>query len=75
MNKQELSSLHHCAFSLTYHLVLVTKYRRKVITKEILTRLHEIFDETLKKWDCKLIEFNGEVDHVHILLTATPNIS
>ena len=40
----------------------------------MLIRLHEIFDETLKKWDCKLIEFNGEVDHVHLLLNATPNI-
>jgi putative transposase len=74
MKRQELSSLHHCVFSLTYHLVLTTKYRRKVITKEMLIRLHEIFDETLKKWDCKLIEFNGEVDHVHLLLNATPNI-
>src|SRR5262245_18617272 len=74
MKRQELSSLHHCVFSLTYHLVLTTKYRRKVITKEMLIRLHEIFDETLKKWDCKLIEFNGEGDHVHLLLNATPNI-
>ncbi len=74
MKQQELSSLHHCVFSLTYHLVITTKHRRKVITKEMLIRLHEIFDETLKKWDCKLIEFNGEVDHVHLLLNASPNI-
>src|SRR5262245_26014277 len=73
MKKQELSSLHHCVFSLTYHLVLTTKYRRKVITNEMLTRLRKIFDETLEKWDCQLIEFNGEVDHVHLLLNATPN--
>lgn len=72
MANQELSSLHHCAFSLNYHLVLVTKYRRKAITKEMLTRLNEIFDETLNKWDCKLLEFNGEEDHVHLLLQTTP---
>src|SRR5215813_9383525 len=74
MKKQELSSLHHCVFLLTYHLVLTTKYRRKVITNEMLTRLRKIFDETLEKWDCQLIEFNGEVDHVHLLLNATPNL-
>jgi REP-associated tyrosine transposase len=72
MTNQELSSLHHCVFSLNYHLVLVTKYRRKAITKEMLTRLNEIFDETLNKWDCKLIEFNGEEDHVHLLLQTPP---
>jgi REP-associated tyrosine transposase len=72
MTNQELSSLHHCVISLNYHLVLVTKYRRKAITKEMLTRLNEIFDETLNKWDCKLIEFNGEEDHVHLLLQTPP---
>ncbi len=72
METQELSSLHHCVFSLTYHLVLVTKYRRKIITKEILERLEEIFQETLQKWDCRLIEFNGEADHIQLLFEATP---
>jgi putative transposase len=75
MEKQELSSLHHCVFSLHYHLVLVTKYRRKVITEEMMERLGEIFDETLKKWECSLIEFNGEEDHVHLLFRCNPNIT
>jgi putative transposase len=75
MKKQQLASLHHCVFSLTYHLVLVTKYRRKVITKDMLDRLHEIFDATLQKWKCELIEFNGEADHVHLLLSVNPNVT
>lgn len=74
MKRQQLSSLHHCTFLLTYHLVLTTKYRRKVITKEMLDRLQEIFSETLEKWNCRLIEFNGERDHVHLLLSAAPNL-
>jgi putative transposase len=75
MEKQELSSLHHCVFSLHYHLVLVTKYRRKVISNEILERLGEIFDETLRRWECSLIEFNGEEDHVHLLFSGNPNLT
>lgn len=74
MGKQALSSLHHCVFSLQYHLVLVTKYRRKVISKPILNRLIEVLSETLEKWDCKLIEGNGEADHVHLLFEGNPNI-
>jgi len=35
----------HCVFSLRYHLVIVTKYRRKVITKKMVERLNEIFSE------------------------------
>jgi putative transposase len=74
MANQERSSLHPCIFSLTCHLVLTMKYRRKVITKERLDRLQEIFDVTLEKWNCKMIEFTGESDHVHVPLSAAPNI-
>jgi len=72
MAKQELRALHHCVFSLHFHLVLVTKYRRKAITKEMLERLRMIFGETLEKWRCELIEFNGETDHVHMLIETNP---
>lgn len=40
----------------------------------MLNRLQEIFDDTLRKWDCRLIEFKGEADHVHLLLSAHPNV-
>lgn len=54
------------------HLVLVTKYRRKAFTVEMLDRLTEILKDFLPKWDCELIEFNGETDHVHLLFRYTP---
>jgi len=75
MAKQQLQALHHCVFKLQYHLVIVTKYRRKVISEEMKKRLGEIFFDTLLKWECELIEFNGEADHVHLLFSATPKPS
>ncbi len=60
-------------YSLTAHLVLVTKYRRKVINSAILSRLNEIFKDTLEKWDSQLVEFNGEPDHVHLLISYPPH--
>ncbi len=44
------------------------------MSKPILTRLEEIFDETLKKWDCQQIEFNGESDYVHLIIDYKPDI-
>ncbi|MDJ0519081.1 MAG: IS200/IS605 family transposase [Okeania sp. SIO2F4] len=61
-------------YSLTAHVVFVTKYRKKVITSEILQQLNNIFDETCKKWECELVEFNGEVDHVHLLIAFNPKV-
>jgi putative transposase len=62
-------------YKLTAHVVLVTKYRKKAISEKILLRLKEIFTDTLIKWECKLVEFNGESDHVHLLIDYKPDIS
>ncbi len=56
------------------HLVLTTKYRKKVFNQEMLNFLSKILSELMEKWDCKLIEFNGETDHVHVLFQYKPQI-
>ena len=59
---------------LTAHIVFVVKYRKKVIDGKILTRLNEIFEGTLQKWECKLVAFNGESDYVHLLVEYPPQV-
>ena len=49
------------------HLVLTTKYRRKVLTGEMITRLKDVIAELCEKWDCKVIDFNGEDTHINLL--------
>ncbi len=74
MKKQHLTTLYHCVFNLQYHLVLVTKYRRRCISSAMLVRLQAIFRATVEKWGGELIACNGEPDHVHLFLSLTPNI-
>jgi putative transposase len=69
-----MKSHYHCVYKLTYHLVLVTKYRKKCLSNEMLNRLEEIIKKNCTDWEIDLIEFNGEADHVHILLDMHPNI-
>ena len=57
------------------HIVLVTKYRKKVINSEILERLREIFAKLCMSQKCELVEFNGEPDHVHLLIDMAPDIA
>ena len=54
------------------HLVLVSKYRKKVFTDEMLTTLEAVMNKNLEKNGCELIEFNGEPDHVHLLFQYLP---
>ncbi|MEH2372793.1 IS200/IS605 family transposase [Nostoc sp.] len=56
------------------HLVLTTKYRRKAFTGEMLNRLSEILSDLCQKWNCKLIEINGEEDHIHLLFQYYPQM-
>lgn len=74
MKKQTLNTLNHSVYSLQYHLVFATKYRRKCISPLMLDRLREIFQATVEKWHGELIEFNGEADHVHLLLSLNPKL-
>lgn len=63
----------HSVFSIHLHFVFVTKYRRKVLTAQILDRMREIFAHVCVKTKCQLIEFNGELDHVHLLINFHPD--
>ena len=70
----QFSKLHHCVYALHYHLVLRTKYRRKCIDADMLNRIKEIADLRCTGWGGRLMEFNGESDHVHLLITLPPNL-
>ena len=63
----------HSVFSLNYHLIMVVKYRRKVINDTISNRLKEMFECIGKMYHITLIEWNHDIDHVHVLFKACPN--
>ncbi|MDO6354259.1 MULTISPECIES: IS200/IS605 family transposase [unclassified Caloramator] len=69
----DLDNNNHSLFLLYYHLVLVTKYRRKVIYDNISNRLKEIFEKIQDNYNITLQEWNHDKDHIHILFKAHPN--
>ena len=65
----------HCVFNLHVHLVFVTKYRRKVFSKNMLAYMQKLFDELCEGFEATLVEFDGESDHVHLLVNYPPKLS
>lgn len=63
-----------CVFLMHVHLVFVTKYRRKIFTKQILDELGVIFNGICIDFQARLVEFEGEDDHVHLLVEYPPKI-
>ncbi|MCL4461329.1 MAG: IS200/IS605 family transposase, partial [Nitrospirae bacterium] len=71
----ELRQGRHCVFAMHVHLVFVTKYRRDVFTREILHELEAVFASVCRDFGATLVEFDGEDDHVHLLVNYPPSVS
>ena len=65
----------HCVFVLHVHLVFVTKYRHPVFTAAHLARMEEIMRGVCADFGCDLAEFNGEANHVHLLVNFPPTVA
>lgn len=66
-------SSRRAVFNLTVHIVLVTKYRRKVINAAMKQELERVFKSVLASWDSELVEFNCELDHAHLIVSFPPH--
>jgi putative transposase len=61
--------------ALHVHLVFVKKYRRKVFDRDALERLQAIFEKVCLDFQARLVEINGEAEHVHLLIHYPPKHS
>ena len=73
-NSSEIRTGRHCVFMMHVHLVFVTKYRRKVFTAETLDAARQIFSDVCTDFEAQLVEFDGERDHVHLLVEYPPKV-
>lgn len=72
MELQAYTTTNNCVFSLNYHMVLVTKRRRKLLTAEMILHAEGLARERLATRSGSLIEFGGEADHLHLLFSLPP---
>ena len=59
-------------YSIQYHLVWCVKYRRKILTVEIEKDLIEILNKIAKDNNFEILECNGDLDHIHLLINCSP---
>jgi putative transposase len=65
----------HVVFDLQVHLVFVTKYRRGVLSARALEVVEQSCRKVCADFSCALLEFNGEDDHVHLLIAYPPKVA
>ena len=69
----KLDNNNHSVFAMYYHLVLVVKYRRKVFDDTISSYAKSVFEKISPSYNISLLEWNHDIDHVHIMFKAQPN--
>ena len=72
---REIRAGRHCTFLMHAHLVFVSKYRKCVFTKIHLDTMKRIFAKICNDYEAKLIELDGEEDHVRLLINYPPKVA
>jgi len=65
----------HSVTDIKIHLICVTKYRQPVFNDDGLKLIEQSFRDVAAKMDFEVLEFNGEANHVHVLLEYPPKLS
>ena len=65
----------HTKFDLQYHIVWITKYRRKVLTGKLKERLQVILMQVCEQNNIIILKGKVMEDHVHLMVSCTPKIS
>ena len=73
--KYNLKSSRHSKHLIHVHLVFTPKYRKRIFTKEHIDYMKEIFTNICDNFESELIEFDGEDNHVHLLVQYHPKVA
>ena len=65
----------HTKYKIEYHFVWVTKYRYHVLKGDLALRVRELVRQTCERLEIQILRGVVSKDHVHILVSAPPNIS
>jgi len=76
MKKLRLKRKRTCVYNVNYHIVFSTKYRKKILSQQIEKYLKQLIHQISKDkgFDVEMIEV-GQKDHVHLFVSASPNLS
>ena len=63
----------HSSYSTEYHIVWITKYRRRILKPGLVAYLQKLFPNELRKMPgCEIVELNILSDHIHIIMIIPP---
>lgn len=71
----EWESLSHVRWECKYHVVIIPKYRKKVLYGQLRKRIGRMLRELCEQRGVELVEGNAMLDHIHMCLSIPPKYS
>ena len=65
----------HAVYDLKYHLVWIPKYRKRILGKEVVGYLKEVFRQIAEEYEFGIDTLEVMEDHAHIFVEAPPKYS
>ena len=70
-----LSHKRHCVFNIQAHIVLVVKYRKKILSKRIIDIIEDKVKELSNRYSFCVLEIGFGIDHIHLLVSYDSKFS
>lgn len=70
-----MKSASNAVYDIKLHIVFVVKYRRNVLTEEMLASVSEVLQNGLESWRCELLVVGGAADHLHLTVGIHPALN
>ncbi|WP_338453677.1 IS200/IS605 family transposase [Candidatus Bealeia paramacronuclearis] len=75
MRSMQVRKQGHCAYQCEYHLVIVSKYRRKIFNEGSFAYFTEVMNQIREKMpEVIILTMNHDKDHIHLHLSIPPKI-
>ena len=68
-------SLSHVRWECKYHVVIIPKYRRKILYGKLRKKIGSILRDLCKQKGVELLEGHAMADHIHLCLSVPPRYS
>ncbi len=65
----------HTTYDCKYHIVWITKYRKKVLTGIVSARVRELIRGICKEHEVEILKGHVSKDHVHLFVSVPPHLA
>ena len=72
---EDVRNLNHTKWECKYHVVWISKYRKKTLYVQLRKYLGETFRDLAQQRECDILEGHLLPDHVHVLISIPPKYS